>query len=353
VRELSLFSGAGGGLLGTFLLGWTPIGYVEWDDYCQRVLAARIRDGYLPAAPIFGDVREFVESGAAREYRGFADVVTAGFPCQPFSVAGKRRGADDERNMWPATAEVLRVVRPRYALMENVPGLLAPSHGYFGTVLGDLAEMGFDARWGVLGADDAGAPHRRKRLWIVATDAERDELRDESGRRDRTSRAGSDEPRDDDATGHVADADCGRLDTQRQRLDAKGGRWQAMGTGGCGALAHASADGRDARRTSDRAQGARGREPSGGGGREAVADAERVRQLQPGRGEPDERGRASDGGSCRNLWWRSDPAEDPESGVGRVAHRLAARVDRLRAIGNGQVPAVVRLAWHLLIGEMS
>ena len=171
--ELSLFSGAGGGLLGTHLLGWTPIGYVEWDDYCQRVLAQRIADGILPVAPIFGDVREFAQSGAAREYRGFADVVTAGFPCQPFSVAGKRAGADDERNMWPATIRVIREVRPPYVLLENVPGLLSGSHGYFGQVLRDLAESGYDARWRVLSAAEVGAPHKRDRLWIVATDSHR------------------------------------------------------------------------------------------------------------------------------------------------------------------------------------
>lgn len=75
MNELSLFTGAGGGLLGTHLLGWNPIGYVEWNEYCQRVIAARIADGILPVAPIFTDVREFVQSGAAAEYRGVADVV--------------------------------------------------------------------------------------------------------------------------------------------------------------------------------------------------------------------------------------------------------------------------------------
>lgn len=171
MRELSLFTGAGGGLLGTHLLGWEAIGYVEWDEYCQQVIAARIADGYLRPAPIFTDVREFLESGAAAEYRGFADVVTAGFPCQPFSTAGKREGADDERNMWPATIGVIRVVRPRFALLENVPGLL--SSGYFGTILGDLAASGYDARWRVLSAAELGAPHRRDRLWIAAADAAR------------------------------------------------------------------------------------------------------------------------------------------------------------------------------------
>jgi DNA (cytosine-5)-methyltransferase 1 len=166
MRELSLFTGAGGGLLASHLLGWVPVGYVEWDDYCQRVIAARIRDGMLPAAPIFTDVRKFVESGAAREYRGFTDVVSGGFPCQPFSVAGKRAGADDERNMWPATIECIRVVRPRYCFLENVPGLL--NSGYFGTILSDLAESGYDVRWRVLSAAEVGAPHKRDRLWIVA-----------------------------------------------------------------------------------------------------------------------------------------------------------------------------------------
>jgi DNA (cytosine-5)-methyltransferase 1 len=166
LRELSLFSGGGGGLLGSLLLGWKTIGYVEYDDYCQRVIRQRITDGILPVAPIFGDVRQFLESGAAAEYRGITDVVTAGFPCQPFSVAGKRQGADDARNMWPATIACIREVRPRYAFMENVPGLFVS--GYFEIILSDLAESGYDGRWCVLSAAEVGAPHKRDRLWIVA-----------------------------------------------------------------------------------------------------------------------------------------------------------------------------------------
>ena len=166
MRELSLFSGAGGGLLGTALLGWRPVGYVEWDDYCQRVLAARIKDGFLPDAPIFGDIQAFNRDGYATAYQGLVDVVTGGFPCQPFSVAGRRAGADDSRNMWPATIECIRLVRPRYAFLENVPGLL--TSGYFGTILGDLAESGYDCRWRILSAAEVGAPHKRDRLWIVA-----------------------------------------------------------------------------------------------------------------------------------------------------------------------------------------
>ena len=167
MKELSLFSGAGGGLLGTHhLLGWQTLGYVEYDDYCQRVIAQRIKDGLLDEAPIFGDIKTFISDGYAESYTGLVDVVTAGFPCQPFSVAGKRGGAEDTRNMWPQTRDTIRIVRPKYALLENVPGLI--SCGYVGTVLGDLCEIGYHARWTVMGAGDVGAPHKRDRLWIVA-----------------------------------------------------------------------------------------------------------------------------------------------------------------------------------------
>lgn len=167
MKELSIFTGCGGGLLGTYLLGWEPIGYVEWNEHCQKAIRRRIDDGIIANAPIFTDVREFVKSGAARQYRGFADVVTAGFPCQPFSVSGKRKGDKDERNMWPATRDVIDEVRPQRALLENVPGLL--THEYIRRIFGDLAEMGFNARWGVLGGHDVGGVADGKRLWIVAT----------------------------------------------------------------------------------------------------------------------------------------------------------------------------------------
>ena len=183
MHELSLFTGAGGGLLGTKLLGWKAIGYVEKEPYCQKVIRQRIADGILDAAPIFGDIRAFVSEGYAESYQGLVDVITGGFPCQPFSVAGKQRGHQDERNMWPETIECIRIVRPRYAFLENVPGLLgasgdpgewdmeeAPTDNirYFGTILSGLSEARYDARWITLGADDVGANHRRKRVWIVA-----------------------------------------------------------------------------------------------------------------------------------------------------------------------------------------
>ena len=167
MNELSLFSGGGGGLLGTKLLGWRHIGYVEYNEYCQKIIAQRIKDGFLDEAPIFGDVRSFISEGFAASYTGMVDVITAGFPCQPFSVAGKRKGEDDERNMWPATIECIRIIRPKHVLLENVAGLLA--HEYARQIFGDLAESGYDVRWRCLSASEVGAPHKRDRVWIVCS----------------------------------------------------------------------------------------------------------------------------------------------------------------------------------------
>ena len=170
IKELSLFTGAGGGITGTALLGWAPVGYIEWSEYCQKVIRQRIEDGAIPRAPIFSDIRAFTSEGYADAYKGLVDVVTAGFPCQPFSTAGARKGEDDERNMWPSTADVIRRVRPKFAFLENVPGILTDK--YIRRIFADLAEMGFDARWGVLGGHETGALPNGKRLWIVASSSD-------------------------------------------------------------------------------------------------------------------------------------------------------------------------------------
>ena len=173
MRELALFAGAGGGILGGKLLGWRTICAVELNPYCRSVLLARQRDGILAPFPIWDDVCSF--DGTA--WRGHVDVVSGGFPCQDISAAGKGAGIDGERSgLWVEMARIIREVRPRYAFVENSPMLT--SRG-LGTVLGDLAAMGFDAEWGVLGARHSGLPHKRDRIWIAATDAQRGEWREE------------------------------------------------------------------------------------------------------------------------------------------------------------------------------
>lgn len=164
MHELALFAGVGGGLLASEMLGWRTVCAVEKDTYCREVLLRRQADGLLPLFPIWDDVRTF----DGREWRGAVDIITAGFPCQPFSVAGRRRNKNDERNLWPETIRIIREVGPRFVLLENVPGLLSLGHGYFATVLGQLSEAGLDARWEVVSAAEVGALHRRERLFVFA-----------------------------------------------------------------------------------------------------------------------------------------------------------------------------------------
>ena len=162
MNELALFSGAGGGILGGKLLGWRTVCAVEWEAYPASVLVARQNDGLLEPFPIWNDVQTF----DGKPWRGIVDVVSGGFPCTDISAAGKGAGIDGEASgMWREMARIICEVRPRFVFVENSPMLA--SRG-LGRVLGDLASMGFDARWGVLGANDVGARHKRDRIWIVA-----------------------------------------------------------------------------------------------------------------------------------------------------------------------------------------
>ena len=170
LTEISLFAGYGGFNLGLRLAGLNTriVCYVEWDRYCQRVIQARIADGHLDDAPIWDDVKTF----DGRPWRGRVDIVSAGFPCQPHSFAGKRLGKADSRNLWPDTLRILRKVEPRYVLLENVQGLVNGTDPYAATIIGQLSEAGYDAEWRTVSATDAGAPHLRKRWWLLARPVE-------------------------------------------------------------------------------------------------------------------------------------------------------------------------------------
>jgi DNA (cytosine-5)-methyltransferase 1 len=162
LRELALFAGAGGGILGGVLLGWRTVCAVEINAYAASVLCARQNDGILPPFPIWDDIRTF----DGRPWRGIVDVVSGGFPCQDISCAGKGKGITGERSgLWKEMARIIREVRPQFAFIENSPMLIIRG---LETVLCDLAKMGYDAKWGVIGNDSLGCNHRRWRLWIHA-----------------------------------------------------------------------------------------------------------------------------------------------------------------------------------------
>jgi len=266
LNELALFAGAGGGILGGHMLGWHTVCAVEWEHYPASVLAARQNDGLLPAFPIWDDVQTFDE----KPWRGIVDVVSGGFPCQDISVAGKGSGIDGARSgMWAHMARIVGEVRPRFVFVENSPALITRG---LGRVLNDLAALGYDCRWAVLGAADVGAPHQRDRFWLVGADTHRFIGGDKRqvrnyGRMDQRQA----QPEHDGIAEHLADAEHFGF-----------GRWQ---------------------------------------------------QLTQG---------TSQAGRRDSEWWITEP------NVGRVADGVAARVDRLKAIGNGQVPLCPATAWRML-----
>jgi len=329
LRELALFAGSGGGILAGKLLGWRTVCAVERDAYCRRVLFARQRDGLLPAFPVWDDVRTF----DGRAWQGEVDVISGGFPCQDISAAGHGIGIQGSRSgLWGEFARIIREVRPPFAFVENSPRLRGKG---LWRVLGDLAEMGFDAQWGVLGADDAGAPHVRKRIWIVAAHPERIKLRQQPGRGGGADGAGTAFVAIDGGQGFVADAHGDPRHERRPNHAAQGPGWRDVDRGG-----PYLADSNGQRELQPR-----GREPEigrrVGNGGESVANADGAGLEGWQRSAA---ARASFGGAARDGgWWAAEPD------VGRVAHGVASRVDRLRAIGNGQVPAVAALAWREMI----
>jgi len=312
MNELALFAGAGGGILGGQLLGWRTICAVESNAYAASVLAARQNDGLLAPFPIWDDVRTF----DGRPWRGRVDVVSGGFPCQDISSAGKGAGISGERSgLWVEMARIIGEVRPRFAFVENSPMLTARG---LGVVLGDLAALGFDARWGVLGAADVGAPHKRERIWIVA-DADRQQ-------------------RGSGGMGQDARPD-GRKDVRRR---GESQSWDAANTNGIDIWELPRRKRREERTT----QPAKSADYCSS---QSVANTDdegpqRRRQLgKPQRGRQTKaRVRHDTAGFGRESWWQSEPD------VGRVANGVAARVDRFKAIGNGQVPLCAATAFRLL-----
>jgi DNA (cytosine-5)-methyltransferase 1 len=154
MNVLDLFSGIGGFSLGLERAGMRTVQFVEIDPFCQHVLRQ-----HWPDVPVHDDIRTFHAPA------GFADVICGGFPCQDISFAGDGAGLAGERSgLWSEYARIIGEVRPRFVIVENVAALLARG---LGTVLGDLAALGYDAEWHCIPATAVGAPHRRDRLWIV------------------------------------------------------------------------------------------------------------------------------------------------------------------------------------------
>ena len=288
LNELHLFAGAGGGILGGILCGHTTVCAVEIEPYCRKVLLQRQRDGILPKFPIWDDVQTF----DGNPWRGKVDIICGGFPCQDISAAGKGAGIEGSRSsMWKHMARIIGEVRPKYAFVENSPMLVGRG---LSTVLADLAEMGYDAKWGIVGAHHVSAPHRRDRIWILATYSNVRRCNDGSysERQYEANYAQVGQTAEDQQSGSI-----GQHWTSKNSCDVS----NPISERGCS---------RDSK----------------------WQDAEDARELTTNSGD----------NTRRVEWWDSEP------NVGRVANGVASRVNRLKAIGNGQVPAVAELAWKIL-----
>jgi len=160
MRHIGLFAGIGGFELAARWMGWNTIAWSEWDPFCQKVLSY-----HFPEAKGYGDIKQ----ADFTEFRGQCDILTGGFPCQPYSVAGKRLGKEDERHLWPEMLRAIREIRPRWIIGENVRGLLSWNEGLvFEEVCTDLESEGYEVQAFIIPAAGVNAPHRRERAWIVA-----------------------------------------------------------------------------------------------------------------------------------------------------------------------------------------
>ncbi len=163
MNALDICAGSGIGSWVWKRLGGRTVCYVENDDYCQRLLQVRMRDGLICDAPIWDDLRSF----DGRPWRGRVDFIFAGLPCQPYSVAGKQLGAADPRDLWADFLRVVGEVQPQFALVENSPNVVNHPDG-LRRWTADLSEIGYGVEWHPISAADVGADHLRKRAWVVA-----------------------------------------------------------------------------------------------------------------------------------------------------------------------------------------
>lgn len=314
LTKLSLFSGIGGDDLASEWAGIKTVCFVEKDKFCQQVLKK-----HWPTVPIIGDVKDvtkekviayakkrenfkrengiMAETAEARKGSNPTSclsnsdagitLISGGFPCQPHSVAGKRKGSTDERDLWPEFRRIIGEIKPRWVVAENVPGLFSSDAGrFFGEVLADLASLGYSVGWCTFGAVDVGALHRRNRVFIVA-------------------HAGGD----------------------RQKRPC----WLVSENGDTSPRDNTGNGGEDVANTS--IQGLEGAEPKGTTSTTGLlaqcGDVPNTEHIELNR-EMGRFGRYTE--LTDSSWWAVEP------NVGRVAHGVSRRVDRLKGLGNAVVP---------------
>jgi len=344
---ISLYTGGGGLDLGFRLANpdAVPLLYVERELPAAAFVVDHIKAGLLDEAPVWSDTGTLY----CRPFVGKVDWIIGGFPCQPFSYAGSRRGTDDERWLWEHIRRLASEIRPRYLFLENTPGVLVRSG--IGTVLGELSEIGYDAEWVSVRASAVGAPHRRERVFILA--------HKQLGNAEHDGLSASEEPR---GTGQgVLDGQEGQDSSEQPERSGERSR-------GASRVAHpidsgisASGNG-DQREGSKRTEGREDRpqpEPRGSGKHmgNASVGRDQDRDAQPSGEIADERRRLfppppNDRGAWAEvLRERPDLAPAVESEVRGVVDESSRTLDRtslFKILGNGVVPLQAHYGFQVL-----
>lgn len=377
----SLFSGIGGIDLGLERAGMTVKWQSEIDPYACKVLKK-----HWPNTPNLGDIKQIDWSTVEA-----VDVIAGGYPCQPFSTAGKRQGENDPRHLWPYFRDAISGIRPRFAILENVRGHLSMG---FDRVLADLTEIGYDAEWQIVSAASVGAPHRRERIICVAYPTQQYSNGVFNYARNSPQSQTISKPGNSCATQNVAYPNGTPRQQQREREVSEsnlGRRSQNVAyPNGCNTSDGGQRQGLQGENTSWRDDGSGSKSDIGqvsmGGTRQdscnvANPDGERLKECQPEReqiprlsgsggdvantnsretggrfgGEPADRGHLSgradyvtrEKGYAGGQWWETEPD------VGRVVDGVPARVDRLKGLGNAVVPQVAEYVGRLIIQSLT
>ena len=367
MNELALFAGSGGGILGGHLLGWRTIAAVEIEDYPRRVLLQRQADGLLPRFPIWDDICTF----DGHPWRGKVDVISGGFPCQDISAAGKGDGLDGERSgLWTEMARLVGEIRPPFVFVENSP-MLTSRGGV--RVIADLTSLGYDTKWTVMGAADVGAPHQRDRMWIVgkAPHAHFIGLQRPTHKRILESKGssqlqveqprnqgkvGKQNPRQREFLSHPQhDRDGWREQQQESSTQEDGDVANTCNQGlwSCGRGNGGEFDAENREWSDNQTRGRTNVKSSQFGKSQNLEEKVSYSTSIRPQGQREYEQSIN---STQNGDWKAnilEPIGTPdqwstEPELGRVADGVAHRVDRLKAIGNGQVPLCAASAWRLL-----
>lgn len=313
----SLFSGVGGLDLGFERAGLKCVWQVEKDDFCRKVLRK-----HWPNVPQWDDVTTFTGEGFERP-----DVIAGGFPCQDLSLAGKRGGLEGERSgLWWEFARIIRILRPRYVVIENVPGIAIPvgpgRPAPLGCVLGELAHLGFDAEWSPISARSLGSTQLRRRVFIIAYPKGQ---RGRPGRLSTGQRTGGQGAIDLEGAGEIPG---GKINIDRTGLQGRSAQRGNLVKG---------------RQAIERVCAEAGDDPDvnrDGSGQGAQESGDESRKRGPS-GQPDR----CDSPFIGSGWWGSEPALE------RMVYGIPRRLvrDTIRALGNAVVPQVAEVVAKRLL----